>query len=207
MSTLVIEGYFVRLERLSATHSSDIIASVCNEDTFARVGFMVEPPPRDPSLQHDWFLKKVAWMGRHYYACITSSDGRARGLLALMRDEPIHRTVEIGDVLFGSGLARTAGATEAVFLLLRHAFETMGYRRVEWKCDTRNIASYRAAERFGFVFEGVFRQHMLIRGESRDSAWFSMLDAEWPARRTVFERWLSPDNFDEQGKQRSSLSR
>jgi RimJ/RimL family protein N-acetyltransferase len=123
-----------------------------------------------------------------------------------MRDEAAHRSVEIGDVLFGVGLQRTPAATEAVYLLLRHAFEDMKYRRVEWKCDTRNAASYRAAQRFGFTFEGVFRQHMIIRGQSRDSAWFSMLDHEWPARRIAFERWLSIDNFDDAGMQKTPLA-
>jgi RimJ/RimL family protein N-acetyltransferase len=206
MSAPILSGRFIRLEPLAASHEADVCAAVCNDDGFARVGYMVEPPPVDPADRGAWFARKLAWRGRIYFACVDPASGRALGLLAFMRDEPQHRSVEIGDVLFGTGMSRTPGATEAVFLLLRHAFETMAYRRLEWKCDTRNVGSYRAAERFGFTFEGVFRQHMIIRGESRDSAWFSMLDHEWEARKKAFETWLSPDNFDASGAQMRSLA-
>jgi RimJ/RimL family protein N-acetyltransferase len=206
MSAAVLGGRFIRLEPLERRHEADICAAVCNDDGFARVGYMVEPPPVDPLARAAWFARKVTWSGRVYFACVDPASGCALGLLAFMRDEPQHRTVEIGDVLFGTGLSRTRAATEVVFLLLRHAFETMIYRRVEWKCDTRNAGSYRAAERFGFIFEGVFRQHMIIRGESRDSAWFSMLDREWAARKRAFELWLSPDNSDASGAQLRSLA-
>ena len=104
-------------------------------------------------------------------------------------------------------LQRTPLATEAQYLLARHVFETLGYRRYEWKCNALNAASRRAAERFGFTFEGIFRQHIIVKGRNRDTAWFSMLDGEWPARKAAFERWLTPDNFDAQGRQKTSLSR
>lgn len=206
MSAPFLAGRHVRLEPLAARHAQDVCAAVCNADAFARAAFMVEPPPQDEGARDAWFEKKVGWDGRRYFACVDPLDARANGFLAYMRDEPAHRSVEIGDVLFGAGLQRTVAATEAVYLLLRHAFETMNYRRVEWKCDTRNAGSYRAAKRFGFVFEGVFRQHMIVRGESRDSAWFSMLDGEWPARKAAFEQWLAPDNFDERGAQKTPLA-
>lgn len=206
MSGAIITGRHVALEPLAEKHARDVREAVCNADGFARTAFMVEPPPQDGAGQAEWFMRKVVWAGRSYYACLDPATGAANGFLAYMRDETAHRTIEIGDVLFGTGLQRTPAATEAVYLLLRHAFETMRYRRVEWKCDTRNAASYRAAERFGFTFEGVFRQHMIIRGQSRDSAWFSMLDHEWPARRRAFERWLSPENFDAHGAQRTPLA-
>jgi len=206
MSAPVLAGRYVRLERLAASHAADVYAAVCNPDAFARAAFMVEPPPQDETAREAWFSKKVGWEGRTYFACVDPFSGRANGFLAYMRDEPAHRSVEIGDVLFGASLQRTPAATEAVYLLLQRAFETMNYRRVEWKCDTRNAGSHRAAERFGFVFEGVFRQHMIIRGESRDSAWFSMLDGEWPGRKAAFERWLARENFDESGAQRAPLS-
>jgi RimJ/RimL family protein N-acetyltransferase len=103
-------------------------------------------------------------------------------------------------------LPRTPLATEAQYLLARYIFETLGYRRYEWKCNKLNSPSYRAALRFGFTFEGIFRQHMIWKGRSRDTAWFSMLDSEWPARKAAFERWLAPENFDASGHQRTSLS-
>lgn len=206
MSAPVITGRYVRLELLSEAHADDVYRAVCNHEVVARAAFMVEPPLLDDSARADWFMKKVTWNGRVYFACVDPLTRHANGFLAYMRDEAAHRSVEIGDVLFGQGLQRTPAATEAVYLMLRNAFEAMNYRRVEWKCDTRNQASYRAAERFGFTFEGVFRQHMIIRGQSRDSAWFSMLDSEWPLRKASFERWLAPENFDEAGAQRTPLA-
>lgn len=206
MTAPILDGRWIRLEPLSDAHAGDVCEAVCNADGFTRTAFMVEPPPRDEAARGPWFTKKVGWPGRAYFACVDPAGGRALGFLAYMRDETAHRSVEIGDVLFGAGLQRTPAATEAVYLLLRHAFETMDYRRVEWKCDTRNEGSYRAAGRFGFTFEGVFRQHMIIRGQSRDSAWFSMLDHEWPVRRAAFDRWLAPDNFDAGGTQRETLA-
>jgi hypothetical protein len=103
-------------------------------------------------------------------------------------------------------LQRTRQATEAIYLLARHSFDDPGYRRFEWKCDSLNQPSRRAAERFGFIFEGVFRQHMVIKDRNRDTAWFSMLDGEWPVVRAAFEAWLAPENFDEEGRQRRSLA-
>ncbi|RWA03686.1 hypothetical protein EKO27_g11418 [Xylaria grammica] len=115
-----------------------------------------------------------------------------------------NRHVEVG-VLMAPTLQRTPATTEAMYLMAKHAFEDLGYRRYEWKCDTLNASSYRAALRLGFSFEGVFRQHMIIKGRNRDTAWFSMLDGEWPAIKEAFERWLDPLNFDEHGVQRRKL--
>lgn len=123
-----------------------------------------------------------------------------------MRIEPAHRVIEVGNVMFPPLLGRTTGATEAVYLMARNAFEELGYRRFEWKCNALNARSWRAAIRFGFKFEGVFRQHMIVKGRNRDTAWFSMIDSEWPERKRSFERWLDPSNFDEGGRQRTSLS-
>ncbi len=206
MSASMIEGRTVRVEPLGSHHFDDLRRAVCHDEGFARTAFMVEPPPQDEGAQASWFSKKVSWDGRAYFACFDPESSREPGFLAFMRDKAAHRRVEIGDVLFGAGLQRTPAATEAVYLLLRHAFETMQYRRVKWKCDTRNAGSYRAAQRFDFTFEGVFRQCMIIRGESRDSAWFSTLHHEWPARKGACERWLSPENFDDAGVQKTPLA-
>jgi RimJ/RimL family protein N-acetyltransferase len=117
------------------------------------------------------------------------------------------RVIEVGNILYGSPLQRTPLATEAQYLLARYAFDTLGYRRYEWKCNSHNAPSKRAAERFGFSHEGLFRQHMIIKGRNRDTSWYSMLDSEWPARRAIFEAWLAPDNFDAQGRQKQSLAK
>jgi RimJ/RimL family protein N-acetyltransferase len=114
--------------------------------------------------------------------------------------------IEVGHILYSPALQRTPLGTEAQYLLARYAFETLGYRRYEWKCDALNAPSRRAALRYGFVFEGVLRQHMIAKGRNRDTAFFSMLDSEWPARKAAFERWLAPENFDADGQQRTSLS-
>ena len=113
-----------------------------------------------------------------------------------MRIVPEHRVIEIGHIVLGTALARTPAATEAIYLLARHAFDELGYRRLEWKCDALNAASRRAAERYGFRFEGVFREHMIIKGRNRDTAWFAILEEEWPPLRGAFEAWLDPANFD-----------
>jgi RimJ/RimL family protein N-acetyltransferase len=114
--------------------------------------------------------------------------------------------IEVGSILYTPRLQRTIGATEAMYMMARHVFEELGYRRYEWKCNALNEPSRRAAVRLGFTFEGVFRQHMVVKGRNRDTAWYSMLDNEWPARKVAFERWLNPANFDAEGRQRISLS-
>jgi RimJ/RimL family protein N-acetyltransferase len=127
------------------------------------------------------------------------------GQQAWMRIFPEHASIEIGGVYWGLPMARTALATEALFLFARHAFDDLRYRRFEWKCNNRNEASKAAARRFGFTYEGLFRQDRIVKGESRDTAWFSIIDGEWPPIRAEFERWLQPENFDADGVQRTQL--
>src|SRR5258707_9384482 len=123
-----------------------------------------------------------------------------------MEIRPAMRVMEVGNIVYGPPLQRTPLATEVQYLLARHVFEALGYRRYEWKCNALNAPSRRAAARLGFSYEGLFRSHMIVKGRSRDTAWFSMLDAEWQARKAAFERWLAPENFDADGRQRESLS-
>jgi RimJ/RimL family protein N-acetyltransferase len=126
-------------------------------------------------------------------------------MAAFLRISPEHGTIEIGHIWFGAALQRTAAATEAIFLLARRAFDELGYRRLEWKCNAANQRSRRAAARFGFAYEGTFRHHMVVRGHNRDTAWFAIVDDDWPAVRAGFERWLAPANFDDRGGQRATL--
>ena len=133
-------------------------------------------------------------------------EGAAAGWASYMRIKPAHGVIEVGNVLFSPALQRSRAATEAMYLMAGHVFEHLGYLRYEWKCNAENLPSRRAAERLGFTFEGVFRQHMVVKGRSRDTAWFSMLDHEWPARKRAFEAWLDPSNFDTEGRQRKSLA-
>jgi len=133
-------------------------------------------------------------------------NGEAKGMASYLRDEPKHRVIEVGHLLFTPTLQRSTAATEAMYLMARHVFEEMGYRRYEWKCNALNHPSRRAAARLGFTFEGIFRQHMIVKERNRDTAWFSMLDGEWPERKIEFERWLHPSNFTDDGIQLTSLS-
>ncbi|HEY6538067.1 MAG TPA: GNAT family protein [Candidatus Dormibacteraeota bacterium] len=142
----------------------------------------------------------------HFYAILDRASQRALGWASLMRVEPRHRCLEVGYILYTPALQRTRGATEAMWLLARYVFEELGYRRYEWKCDALNAPSRRAALRLGFTFEGVFRQHLIVKGRNRDTAWYSILDHEWPARRARLERWLDQDNFDPDGQQLVALS-
>jgi RimJ/RimL family protein N-acetyltransferase len=142
----------------------------------------------------------------HYFAILDNDTGRAVGYESLMRIDAPNRVIEVGGIMYTPAMQRTPGATEAQYLLASYVFDELGYRRYEWKCNNLNAPSKRAAERFGFIFEGVFRQHMIVKGRNRDTAWFAMLDGEWPARKAAYERWLSPDNFDGEGRQKVALS-
>jgi RimJ/RimL family protein N-acetyltransferase len=142
----------------------------------------------------------------HFFAVVDNASGRAVGYQALMRIDSTNRVIEVGNILYTPAMQRTAGATEAQYLFARYVFDVLGNRRYEWKCNNLNAPSKRAAERFGFAFEGIFRQHMIVKGRNRDTAWFSMLDSEWPARKSAYERWLAPGNFDAKGRQKESLS-
>jgi RimJ/RimL family protein N-acetyltransferase len=141
-----------------------------------------------------------------YFTLVRLRPERPVGMASYLRVEPTVGVVEIGNIWFGPSLQRTTAATEAIYLLARHAFNDLGYRRLEWKCNSLNAASRRAALRFGFTFEGIFRQHMVVKGRNRDTAWYSITDQEWPAVRAGFETWLAPENFDPVGHQEHTLS-
>lgn len=141
-----------------------------------------------------------------YFAAKDKSTGKAIGFMSFMRIDNAHRCVEVGGIMFSPLLQRTPAATECMYLMARHIFDTLGYRRYEWKCNSLNAGSRKAALRLGFTFEGIFRQHMIVKGINRDTAWFSMLDSEWPAVKRAFEAWLDPKNFDDQGNQLASLA-
>ncbi|HEV3102921.1 MAG TPA: GNAT family protein [Candidatus Dormibacteraeota bacterium] len=153
-----------------------------------------------------WLEQCAASKDPLFLAIIDLESDSPRGMASFMRMAPEHGVIEIGHIWFAPSLQRTRSATEAIYLMARHAFDGLGNRRLEWKCDALNEPSRRAAERFGFTFEGVFRQHLVVKDRNRDSAWFSILDGEWPVIRAGFEAWLAPDNFDADGRQRQSLS-
>jgi RimJ/RimL family protein N-acetyltransferase len=153
------------------------------------------------------FDKKQQSTDPLFFAIVENATGTPVGQASYLRIDPANRVIEVGNIIFAPALQRSCGATEAMYLMARHVFEDLGYRRYEWKCNAFNQPSRRAALRLGFAFEGVFRQHMIIKGRNRDTAWFSMLDSEWPLRKASFEQWLAPANFDPAGRQILSLSR
>ncbi len=200
---VILQGRFGRLENLKPEHAESLWQAVQGHDRIWT--YMTYGPFADAASFNEWIAGRVALDDPRPYA-IVDNDGRALGVMALMAIRETYRVAEVGHVLFAPALQRTPLATEAQYLLARYAFETLGYRRYEWKCDPLNAASRRAAERYGFTFEGIFRQHMIVKGHTRDTAWLSILDSEWPARKANFERWLAPENFDADGNQIASLS-
>jgi RimJ/RimL family protein N-acetyltransferase len=202
---VTLEGRYCRLEPLDpAKHRDALFAASMAEGVETRFRYLFDSPD-DRAGFEAWLERSSASDDPLFYAVVDSATGRAEGRQSLMRITPEHGVIEVGNILWGPAISRTRVATEALFLHARYVFEELGYRRFEWKCDNRNEPSKRAAGRFGFTFEGVFRQHMVLKGESRDTAWFAMLDSEWPALRSGFERWLEPSNFDAEGRQKQAL--
>ena len=197
-------GRYGSIEKLDAErHGDDLWRAV--KDDLSLWPYMGYGPFDDEAAFKAWLAERPSLADPYSYAII-DNEHRAVGIATLMEIRPAMRVIEVGHIVYSGALKRTPLGTEAQFLLARYAFESLGYRRYEWKCNALNAPSRRAAERYGFTFEGVFRQHMIVKGRNRDTAWFSMLDSEWPARRAAFERWLSPDNFDAEGRQIKSLS-
>lgn len=194
----------VPLDPLS--HAATLFESACGEHNDQLWLYLFEGPFANRADFDSHLKQKASSDDPLFFAILDRSSRDAVGYAAYMRIEPAHRVIEVGSILFTPRLQRTIGATEAMYLMARHVFEDLGYRRYEWKCDALNAPSRRAALRLGFTFDGIFRQHMIIKGRNRDTAWFSMVDAEWPKRKAAFERWLDPANFDANGRQKASLS-
>ncbi|HUB51146.1 MAG TPA: GNAT family protein [Terracidiphilus sp.] len=201
---VTLRGQYVTLEPLDAArHSADLWQAVEGHDELWT--WLPEGPFATVAEFRALVEKKQTAPGFVFLAIVPAATGRATGWASLMRPDPANGVIEVGFILYSPALQRAREATEAMYLMTRHVFEDLGYRRYEWKCNALNEPSRRAALRLGFTFEGIFRQHMVVKGQNRDSAWFSMLDSEWPARKQAFEAWLAPGNFDEAGRQRSCL--
>ncbi len=200
-----IEGRTMRLEPLDARQHAEELFAAGHEDVTIWEYLGAGPWP---SLEaYAGYLRDCsAAADPVFYVIRDRASGRASGVASLMRVDPKNGAIEIGNIWLGPALQNTTAGTEALYRLMDYALTDLGYRRMEWKCNALNAPSRKAAVRFGFYFEGIFYQHMVIRGRNRDTAWFSILDHEWPALRANFEAWLAPDNFDDAGRQRSSLS-
>lgn len=201
-----LEGRFVTIVPLDLAHAGDLYRASHGDGKEELWRYLWDGPYPSQSAFEAAVVERVASNDPLSFAILDKPSGLAVGHCSYLRITPAHRVIEIGSILFTPSLQRTAGATEAMYLMARYAFENLGYRRYEWKCDSRNAPSRSAALRLGFEFEGIFRQHMIIKGQNRDTAWFAMLDSEWPARKANFERWLDPANFDAAGNQKISLS-
>lgn len=201
-----IQGRFCRIEPLDpARHADDLIAAFQQARDGRAWTYLTVGPFADPAEHRAWIAKAATSTDPLHHVVIDLASGRAVGTLGLMRIDPANGVIEVGHVTFSPFLQRTPISTEAQYLLMKRVFDELGYRRYEWKCDSLNAPSRATAERLGFTYEGLFRQAVVYKGRSRDTAWFSILDSEWPARKAAFERWLSPDNFDEAGRQRRRL--
>jgi RimJ/RimL family protein N-acetyltransferase len=201
---VLLKGRYGRLEKLRADHWSDLWAVFAGHDQVWT--YISSDGPFTGADEFSAFIAMRAAAEDPYAYAIIDAQDRAVGYLTLMRINLTHRVIEVGHVLYSPALQRTPLGTETQYLLARYVFETLGYRRYEWKCNSLNAPSRRAALRYGFVYEGTFRQHMIAKGHNRNDAWFSILDSEWPTRKRNFERWLSPDNFDSHGVQKISLA-
>jgi RimJ/RimL family protein N-acetyltransferase len=202
----VLHGRYCRVEPLDVVRRAAELYEANAEDRAGRMWTYLAYGP------HATYADYVAWLEPRqasadplYVTIVDATTDRGVGLASWLRIEQEHGTVEVGHLQYSPRLQRTPAATEAMYLMMQRAFD-LGYRRYEWKCDALNAASRRAAERLGFRYEGTFRQAVVYKGRNRDTAWYSVIDAEWPARAAAFERWLEPANFDECGRQRRSLA-
>ncbi len=202
---VALEGRYVRLEPIGPQHAADLFAAMHGPELDSRFDWLSEYPPGTEDELRARLAAAAASADPLMWAAIDKASGRAEGRQCLMRIVPQHGVIEIGNVYWGPRMARTRLATEALALQARYVFETLGYRRFEWKCNDRNAASQAAARRFGFSYEGRFRQHMIVKGANRDTAWFAMLDGDWARLAPEYERWLAPGNFTEDGAQVTPL--
>lgn len=202
-----LEGRYARLEAVDAAkHGADLLASAQKPGADERFRYLFEEPPADMAALTPWLERASTSSDPLFFAVIDRRTGRAEGRQSLMRIDATHGVIEIGHILWGPAIARTRVATEALYLFATYAIDTLGYRRFEWKCHNLNEPSKRAALRFGFTFEGVFRQHMVAKGRNRDTAWFAIIDADWPRLKAGYEAWLRPENFEADEQQKSKLT-
>jgi RimJ/RimL family protein N-acetyltransferase len=204
-SRIVLSGTSVTLVPLTPDHTADLFDAVGGEEKRALWTYMGDGPFLSRSEFENAIVAKSKSEDPLFFAIINNETQKPIGYTTLMRIDAKSRSVEVGNIMFSPLLQRTKAATEAMYLLAKHAFVDLGYRRYEWKCDNLNGPSKRAAIRFGFTFEGIFRQHMIYKSRSRDTAWFSIVDTEWPVVQRAFEAWLHNTNFDEHGQQKHRL--
>lgn len=202
-----MEGRFCRLEALDAArHGSDLFTAYRQDSNGSLWTYMASGPFDTEAALSKWIAVQVEGSDPLFYAIIDRANGKAVGMASYMRMVPRSGVIEVGSIAYSPVLQRTPLATEAMFLMMAHIFEDLGYRRYEWKCDSLNAASRRAAERYGFTHEGIFRQALVYKGRNRDTAWYSVLDREWPMLKKAYLAWLEPENFNRNGQQKTKLA-
>lgn len=202
---VVLEGVGIRLEPVARIHTAALFHALCGSRDESLWTYRAD---ERPATVAELAERIDGWAGSEdlTFALVSTESGQAVGLATLMRANPQHGTIEVGSILFGRALQRSRAATEAMSLLMRHVFDDLGYRRYEWKCDRLNEPSRRAAVRLGFIWEGRFRNHVVVKGRNRDTDWFSITDGEWPRVRRALDDWLDERNFDDHGRQRVRLA-
>ncbi len=203
----VLQGRTVSLVPVSAEeHGQPLFDSFCDSDAQDRLWtYMGYGPFADISEFGEWLTNQEASSDPLYYTIVPGKPGQPSGMASFMRMDVANGVAEIGNIWFAPSLQKTRAATEAIFLMMRHVLETQACRRLEWKCNALNAASRRAADRYGFAFEGVFRNHMVVKNRNRDTAWYAIIGEEWPPLRAAIEAWLDDANFDSEGLQKHSL--
>ncbi len=200
-------GRTCRLDRLRAVdHAEDLASSEVSDEIGRGWTYLAVGPWRSAAAYRRWVESVQASRDPLFWAISDRASGRAAGFAAFLAAEPQTGSIEVGWIYLAPALRGTTAATEAMYLMMKRVFDEHGYRRYEWKCDALNAASRAAASRLGFTYEGTFRQHLVVKGRNRDTAWYSLLDGEWPGVRSALEEWLSPSNFDHQGRQRRRLT-
>lgn len=202
---VAIEGYYARLEPLNpAKHGDELFDAVTGEEAERLHRYLADPIPTSRADFESWLVPRAASRDPQFYAVIDRRTGRVEGRQSFMDINTANGSAEIGYILWGPRIARSRITTEAFFLLADLAF-SLGYRRWQWRCNANNTPSRKAAERFGYQFEGIFRNHMVVKGVNRDTAWYSITDEEWKTLRLAYEAWLAPSNFDPEGQQKQKL--
>ncbi|HLN79007.1 MAG TPA: GNAT family protein [Nocardioidaceae bacterium] len=203
---MVLTGRYVTVEPIDARHSDALFAALCGPGDEALWTYRPAPRPASAAAFDAEVVRLLAEHAESASYAFVPAGGSASGLATFFPCVPCSGVVEISGVMFARAMQQTTAATEAIHLMLRYTFDQLGYRRVEWKCDSLNEPSGRAAVRLGFTYEGRFRQHIVTKGRNRDTDWYSMLDSEWPEVRARHERWLDPVNFDADGRQYQRLA-
>ncbi len=201
-----LHGHHVRLEPLGPEHAADLRRHVAGRDDHVLWTYRSTERPAGRAAMDALVAADRVDPSTLTFAVVPLATGEASGLASYLRIDAASGSLEIGSLLFARSVQRTAVSTETTHLLLRHAFDDLGYRRVEWKCDSLNEPSRRAALRLGFTYEGRFRQHLTVKGRNRDTDWFAVVDVDWPEVRAAHETWLDPANFDRDGRQRIALA-